>query len=123
MKHETFIHLYLERTVKNTWEAWRKRHADKPMHRLLGSLPHATACKLPIPQAVGSNIEALREFLLARYDSASPCVLKPQHDIPPRVVIAMLNASGFDWFTKDDRFYIHWTHRLKEQHEQVKEAV
>lgn len=123
MKHETFIKLYEERTAKGTWEAWRQRHEHEPRCKLLGDLPHCTVRKLGLAPKIGNNIKALRKFLLARYDSASPCVLPVHHDLPPRVVIHLLKVSGLDWFTKDDRFYIHWTHRLKEHHEQIQKAV
>lgn len=122
MKHETFIKLYEERTAKGTWKAWRERHKNDPIWPELGFMSHKMTSKLKRQYGdIGKTSQTLRDFLIERFDSGRQTI-KARPEIAPSQLAKLMNASGLDWFTKNDKAWVHWTHRLKEQNEQIQKT-
>lgn len=116
MLHSTFIKLYEERTAKGTWEAWRERHKNEPRLPLLGSISHNRVKSVTsLPEGVGSNVETLRAYLVANYESNLPTIKPYPHKISRPILEILMEASGLVWFLKDGvQPVVHWEHKLKE---------
>lgn len=114
--HAEFIELYQSRSNAGTWRNWLIRHAADRQCPALGDWSHErvqTAFR-DFKGAIPRTQEGLQAFLIEHYGAGLPHTVNHRNGITLQGQRALMEASGLEWFERDDRPFIHWKHQPKE---------